>query len=79
MSEPRNKPGAAFWATVVVVALAAYPLSWGPACWILWGMGMPLWGREWYLRIYRPLLWIYEQSPPPIQHAVQWYCGLLIS
>jgi hypothetical protein len=79
MSESRKKPGVAFCATVVVVALAAYPLSWGPTCRILWGMGMPLWGREWYLTIYSPLLWIYEQSPPSIQHAVQWYCGLLIS
>jgi hypothetical protein len=31
----RNKPGAAFWATVVVSAvLMAYPLSFGPACWL---------------------------------------------
>ena len=31
----RKKPGVAFWATVVVVvALVAYPLSFGPACWI---------------------------------------------
>jgi hypothetical protein len=30
----RKKPGVAFWATVVlVVALMAYPLSFGPACW----------------------------------------------
>ena len=31
----RTKPGVAFWATVVVVAgLVAYPLSFGPACWV---------------------------------------------
>jgi hypothetical protein len=30
-----KKPGVAFWATVlVVVALVAYPLSFGPACWV---------------------------------------------
>jgi hypothetical protein len=30
-----KKPGVAFWATVVVVVvLVAYPLSFGPACWI---------------------------------------------
>ena len=34
MSDERKKPGVAFWATVVVVvALVAYPLSWGPWCW----------------------------------------------
>ena len=30
----RKKPGAAFWATVVVVVVLIYPLSFGPACWI---------------------------------------------
>src|SRR5262245_62256845 len=34
MTSDRKKPGAAFWATVaIVVALVAYPLSFGPACW----------------------------------------------
>jgi hypothetical protein len=32
----RKKPGVAFWATVVVVVvLLAYPLSFGPACWMV--------------------------------------------
>ena len=36
MAGSRKKPGVAFWATVVAVVLAvAYPLSFGPACWIL--------------------------------------------
>jgi hypothetical protein len=31
----RKKPGVTFWATVVmVVTLVAYPLSFGPACWL---------------------------------------------
>jgi asparagine N-glycosylation enzyme membrane subunit Stt3 len=35
MTSDRKKPGVAFWATVVVVVvLVAYPLSFGPACWI---------------------------------------------
>jgi hypothetical protein len=32
MTPDRKKPGVAFWATVVVVV--AYPLSFGPACWL---------------------------------------------
>ena len=32
MSEPKRKPGVAFWVTVVV--LVVYPLSIRPACWI---------------------------------------------
>jgi hypothetical protein len=35
MTSARNKPGVAFWATVVVtVALIGYPVSFGPACWV---------------------------------------------
>jgi hypothetical protein len=35
MTTSRKKPGVAFWATVVVVVvLVAYPLSFGPACWL---------------------------------------------
>jgi hypothetical protein len=31
----RKKPGAAFWAMVMLAAvLVAYPLSFGPACWL---------------------------------------------
>src|SRR5262245_35345099 len=31
----RKKPGVAFWTAVVVfAALVAYPLSFGPACWL---------------------------------------------
>ena len=35
MSEDRNKPGVAFWATVVVVVVPIlYVVSFGPACWL---------------------------------------------
>jgi hypothetical protein len=34
MTPSRKKPGVAFWATVVVAALIAYPVSFGPACWL---------------------------------------------
>ena len=34
MTSDRKKPGVAFWASVVLVAVLAYPLSIGPACWI---------------------------------------------
>ena len=78
MTANRKKPGVAFWATVVVVVvLVGYPLSWGPACWILWRIERPPWAVESYQRIYGPLLWVYGQSPPWIQKAIQWYCGLL--
>jgi hypothetical protein len=36
MTSDRERPGVAFWTTVMVVAvLVAYPLSFGPWCWIV--------------------------------------------
>jgi hypothetical protein len=36
MTSDRKKPGVAFCATVVVVVgRVAYPLSFGPACWLV--------------------------------------------
>src|ERR1043166_939564 len=34
MSSSRNKPGVAFWATVVGVVGLLYLASFGPACWV---------------------------------------------
>jgi hypothetical protein len=35
MSKERKKPTASFWITVALVAvLVAYPLTFGPACWL---------------------------------------------
>jgi hypothetical protein len=35
MSDEREKPGAGFWCTVLLVSASlAYPLGFGPACWI---------------------------------------------
>src|SRR5262249_16114163 len=50
----RKKPGVAFWATVVVVVvLVAYPLSFGPACWISSRTGV---GYFVLPMVYRPIL-----------------------
>jgi hypothetical protein len=71
----RKKPGVAFWATVVVVAvLVAYPLSIGPACGVLNRTGWPEWARHSYWLVYAPILWIYENGPEPIHDAIAWYC-----
>jgi hypothetical protein len=44
----RKKPGVAFWTSVVlVVGLAAYPLSLGPMTWLGFVIGddLPAWGE----------------------------------
>jgi hypothetical protein len=57
----RKKPGIAFWATVVVVAvLVGYPLSFGPACWIATRTGA---GYTAVCIIYWPLARLCQNSP----------------
>ena len=65
----RNKPGGAFWTTVVVTGLVLYGLSTGPAVWL----------RE------RDLLsdsaieiayWPIVHAPPSIYDVFDWYATL---
>jgi hypothetical protein len=55
----RKHPPAAFWATVVVVVLlVAYPLSFGPACWLYNWNGV---GKSTIEVAYFPLVWISQR------------------
>src|SRR4029453_18637396 len=70
----RKKPGVAFWATVVVVvALVAYPLSFGPACWIS-SRVQP--SGNVVSVIYKPVILAWLRGPPPVEqvlnHLVFW-------
>ena len=68
----RKKPGWAFWATVVVVvALVAYPLSFGPACWISSRTGR---GARVVSAAYQPIFRIWwTHSTRGLGRAVAWY------
>ena len=69
----RNPPSAVFWATVVVVVgLAAYPLSFGPACWLV-DLGY-LAARP-VAKSYLPILRVLE-GDSWVGSAVNWYCRL---
>src|SRR5262245_56269147 len=61
MTSDRKKPGVAFWAAVVVVALlVAYPLSFGPACWLVdrgYVAARPV------ARCYRPIILLIAKGP----------------
>ncbi len=73
MSHTRKKPGVAFWATVVVVVvLVAYPLSFGPACWLFkWGIL-----SESRLRsVYAPILDHEAEIPRGARRFAAWYSG----
>jgi len=80
----------AFWATVVVVvALVGYPLSVGPACWVLsrWGGAPDPVGSKYYAvpiagKLYRPLTAVIAQfddgnGESAISEAFRWYSELL--
>jgi hypothetical protein len=55
----RKKPGVALWATVmVVVALVGYPLSYGPARWLIQRLPTPTpeWATDAFSWFYCPLI-----------------------
>ena len=69
-----RNPTAGFWITVVlVVVLAGYPLSFGPACWISSRInvdqadGIPL--------AYMPMTWAMSASNR-VPSALNWYAQL---
>jgi len=70
LTSDHKKPGVAYWATVVVVVvLVAYPLSFGPACWIAWraASAAPV-----IATIYSPLIRAGFRGPAPIRRALWW-------
>jgi hypothetical protein len=71
-----KKPGVAFWATVlVVVGLVAYPLSWGPSCWLYWKLGgqtPPDWMGT-VMDVYYPVWWASENGPDWFRLTVRLY------
>jgi multisubunit Na+/H+ antiporter MnhB subunit len=58
-----KKPGVAFWATVALaVVLVAYPLSFGPACWLA-DKGVV--SAIKIMRVYRPIVaWMMSPTMP---------------
>ena len=68
----RKKPGVAFWATVVVVvALMAYPLSFGPACWL---MSRTTICTNSITAIYQPVYICWMRAPERVSEWINWYC-----
>ena len=73
----RKKPGVAFWATVVVVALlVAYPLSLGPVTWLDDHGMIPKGAWLAAYQIYRPLDVAAGKAPKPIRNVLFWYVSL---
>jgi hypothetical protein len=72
MEKERKTPGVGFWCTALALALVAYPLSLGPACWITSRLNA---GTTAIPVIYRPMTRAAESSPA-VRSAVQGYARL---
>src|SRR5258708_36081271 len=69
-----KKPGAAFWATVVLVVALAYPLSFGAACRYVSRCPHPfLYGHEEIPEFYLPIGTLIETGPPIVADAIRRY------
>jgi hypothetical protein len=77
--EEKKKPGAAFWATVVVVCLllAGYPLSIGPANWLLRHGMLPEQTHPALTTFYRPIDFTCDNSET-IADTMRWYVSLWV-
>jgi hypothetical protein len=76
MTSDCKKPGMAFWATVVVVvALVAYPLSFGPACWVTSRLDA---GAGILPAVYRPIIGTLSpdwDTDSRLNAAIFWYAN----
>lgn len=62
MTSDRTKPSAGFWITVALVAvLVGYPLSFGPACWLVSRRPGAV-NFRWLPDVYWPVGWCANQS-----------------
>jgi hypothetical protein len=72
-----KRPGVAFWAAVVVVAVPVlYLLSAGPAHWMFARGWPPQWAYDAAEIVYAPIRWIFDYAPTPLRDALRWYLDL---
>lgn len=72
MSDNQKKPGAAFWAGVILLLALAYPASFGPACWLVgWGV-LPVRATA---KVYRPFV-LEAFGDDWLANSLFWYAGI---
>ena len=69
MTPDRKKPGVAFWATVAVVVVLAYPLSFGPVCWFRHSAKMRISVMP---HVHWPLGWVMYNFGPLASKPMRW-------
>jgi hypothetical protein len=60
-----GRPTTALWGIVALVIL--YPLSVGPAAWLIWHVKLPSWLGVVFGHVYSPLMWLDRRFP----HAME--------
>jgi hypothetical protein len=72
-----KKPGVVFWATVMAIAVLAYPLSFGPAFWLSQHSLLPDAIVSVGGVFYWPLGWVLndDASPTWLRNGMSWYLG----
>ncbi len=74
-ADQKKKPAAGFWITVALfVALVSYPLSIGPAQWLIWKLEVPWIGKAGHF-LYYPIASACSRSET-LGRIVHWYIGL---
>ena len=72
----RKKPGIAFWATVALVVVLAYPLSFGPWCWAYSRVPPSKIVCEATSMFYSPILRVWFDNDGKICDLIEWYANL---
>ena len=72
----RKKPGVAFWVTVAVVVVLAYPASYGPAVWITVRLDNPEPLVSAFGYFYYPLIRMSHEGPPWLSGPLSWWARL---
>ena len=76
MGEEGKNPGWPFWTTVVLVSmLVGYPLSFGPACWVVTRRDDAE-SKDVFHHVYYPVLSVLIEAPEWLYGPVEWYLGL---
>jgi len=77
MGDDRKKITAGFWISVAFVAvLVGYPLSIGPAQWLIWNTEIPGLAETGHF-VYAPIGWACHKSQR-LRKATTWYVGLWV-
>src|SRR5436190_21061829 len=74
MSGERKRAGWPFYMIfILLMALVVYPLSAGPAIWLVYGPQTPNWARYAAGTYIRPVVWVIGYLPEWAQSEFSWY------